>query len=71
MLLPPIGFLAVMQYHKENFVDWQKAAIICATFIIGSYFGAKLALSLPVVALKKVFAVFLLLVAAKYLFLDK
>ncbi len=71
MLLPPIGFLAVLNYHKAGLVNYKYAGILCIAFILGSYFGSKIALNLPVATLKKIFALFLILVAARYLFYDK
>ena len=71
MLLPPIGVLAVINYYKAGYVDFKVAGILCFAFIAGSYFGSKLALNLPEAAIKKVFGVFLMAVAIKYLFFDK
>ena len=45
--------------------------LITLGFIAGSYFGSKLALSLPDATVKKVFAIFMMLVAIKMLFIDK
>jgi len=71
MLLPPIGILAVVNYYKAGYVDFKVAAILCVSFVAGAYIGSKLALNLPDAVIKKVFAVFMILVAAKYLFFDK
>jgi uncharacterized membrane protein YfcA len=71
MLLPPIGLLAVINYYKAGYVDFKVAAILCLAFIAGSYFGSKLAMNLPETAIKKIFGVFLMAVAVKYLFFDK
>ncbi len=68
MMLPPIGILAVMNYHKQGMVDWKIAAILCFTFVIGSFFGSKIAISLSAVTVKKVFAVFMFIVALKMYF---
>lgn len=70
LLLPPIGLLAVLNYHKAGFVNIKAAAIMCVTFIIGSYISSKLAVDLPEAILKKVFATFLLFYALK-LFIEK
>lgn len=70
LLLPPIGLLAVLNYHKAGFVNIKAAAIMCVTFIIGSYISSKLAVDLPEAILKKVFASFLLFYALK-LFIEK
>jgi uncharacterized protein len=71
MLLPPIGLLAVMNYHKAGFINYKFATVLILSFVAGTYFGSKFALGLPNAVIKKVFATFLLLVAAKYLFFDK
>ena len=39
MMLPPIGIMAVYNYHKQGAVDFKVAMILCASFIIGSFFG--------------------------------
>jgi len=73
ILLLPIGILAVMNYYKDPNVhlDVKVVALITLGFIAGSYFGSKLALALPDAAVKKIFAIFMLLVAIKMLFIDK
>lgn len=71
MLLPPIGILAVMNYYKSGYIDVKVSVILIVSFIIGSYFGSRWALSLPEAALKKIFGGILLLVAVKYLFFSK
>lgn len=65
LLLPPIGLLAVINYHKAGFVDIKAAGIMCVTFIIGSYFASKFAVSLPEAIIKKLFAAFLLFYSIK------
>jgi uncharacterized membrane protein YfcA len=73
ILLLPIGILAVLNYYKDPAVnlDIKVVALITVGFIAGSYFGSKLALSLPDATVKKVFAIFMMLVAIKMLFIDK
>jgi len=68
VMLPPIGIIAAYNYYKAGQVNIKFALILAAAFIIGSYFGSKLALSIPQPLLKKIFGVLLLLVAAKMLF---
>lgn len=70
MLLPPIGILAVINYYKAGFVDFRIAAVLCISFLIGGYLGSKIALGLSETVIKKIFAVFLLILSVKY-FLDK
>ena len=68
VMLPPIGILAAYNYYKAGQVEIKFALILAAAFILGSYFGSKFALNLPQAFLKKLFAVLLLLVAARMLF---
>ena len=68
MMLPPVGIFAVLNYYKAGHVDIKVALILATLFIIGSIFGSKLAVRLPQDILKKIFGVFLLLVAIKMLF---
>jgi len=65
MLLPPIGILAVWTYFDRGFVDVKVAALLCAGFVLGGWLGAKVATSIPAVALQKVFGVALLLISVK------
>lgn len=68
VMLPPIGIIAAINYYKAGQVNIKYALILAFTFIIGSYFGSKLAINLPQSVLKKLFAVLLLIIAAKMLF---
>jgi uncharacterized membrane protein YfcA len=68
VMLPPVGILAAYNYYKAGNVNIKFALILAATFIIGSYFGSKLAVNLPQPVLKKIFGLLLLLVAARMLF---
>ena len=67
VMLPPIGIIAAYNYWKAGEVNLKFALILAAAFIIGSYFGSKLAINIPQAVLKKIFGVLLLLVAAKML----
>jgi len=67
VMLPPIGILAAYNYYKVGHVNIKYALILAAFFLVGSYFGSKLALNLPQATLKKAFGILLLLVAAKML----
>ena len=70
ILLLPLGILGVIQYYKKGYVDLKVLAVISVAFLVGNYFGSKLALSLSQETLKKIFAAFLIVVAVKILFFD-
>ena len=67
LLIPPIGILGAWTYYRHGFVNLQIAGFVCAGFIVGSYFGARIATSISSATLEKVFGVALLLIAAKML----
>jgi uncharacterized membrane protein YfcA len=68
MMLPPIGILAAYNYYKAGHVDIRFALLLALAFILGSYFGSKVAVRLPQDTLKKIFGIFLLLVSIRMLF---
>jgi uncharacterized protein len=67
VMLPPVGIIAAYNYYKAGQVNIKFAIILAVFFLVGSYFGSKLALNIPQQVLKKIFGVLLLLVAAKML----
>jgi len=67
VMLPPVGIIAAYNYYKAGQVNIKYAIILAVFFLIGSYFGSKLALNLPQPVLKKIFGILLLLVAARML----
>jgi uncharacterized membrane protein YfcA len=67
VMLPPVGIIAAYNYYKAGQVNIRFAIILAVFFLVGSYFGSKLALNLPQLLLKKIFGILLLLVAAKML----
>jgi uncharacterized protein len=67
VMLPPVGIIAAYNYYKAGHVNIKFAIILAVCFLVGSYFGSKLALDLPQAVLKRIFGVLLLLVAARML----
>ena len=65
LMVPPIGLLAAMKYYQAGNVDIKVAALVCLGFFIGGFFGASFVTPIPDLMLKKVFGVFLILVALK------
>ena len=71
MILLPVGIFAVIFYYKQGHVDIKVVWLLAVGFIIGSALGSKVALNLPQETVKKIFAVLMILIAVKMLFLDK
>jgi uncharacterized membrane protein YfcA len=67
MMLPPIGILAVYNYYKAGHVDFRFALLLAIAFIAGSYFGSKLAITIPQGLMKKIFGGVLFLMSLKML----
>jgi uncharacterized membrane protein YfcA len=70
MLLPPTGLLAFMQYYKTGNTDLKLGLLISVGVFFGGYLGGRWAQQIPQAAMRKGFAVFLVLVAVK-MFLQK
>ncbi len=64
-LLLPVGALGAWQYHKQGNVNVVAALCIALGLAAGAYFGARYAQTLPPLALRRAFAVFLACVAVK------
>src|SRR5210317_1372209 len=69
VMLPPVTFLAVYNYHKAGGgIDWKVAIIVSILFIIGGFLGSKIALQIDQRMLRKIFGVMMLIVAVKLIF---
>jgi uncharacterized protein len=71
LLLFPIGILGVYNYYKQGHVEFKYVAVIAVGFVIGSFFGSKIALGMSEEKVKRFFAIVMMLVALKMLFLDR
>lgn len=67
VLAVPVTAVAVFNYYKAGYVNWKYALIIAIFFIIGSYFSSKLAVGLEQKTLKRIFSVFIIIIAGKML----
>jgi len=68
VMLPPIGILAAYNYWKAGELNLKYALIIAVTFVVGSYFGSKFALNIPQDTMRKLFAIFLVIMAINMFF---
>lgn len=72
IMLPPVGFMAVYNYHKAGNLEWKYALLISVAFVIGGYIGSKLSIDVfSESVVKKIFGMVLLVVAFKLVFIDK
>lgn len=67
MMIPPIGILAAWTYYRSGYVNIPAAAILCLGFVFGGLIGAKFAVGISGLWLRRIFGVFLLLVSVRML----
>ncbi|SFV34436.1 sulfite exporter TauE/SafE family protein [Thermoflavifilum thermophilum] len=68
MMLPPIGLLAAREYYLRGYVHISASLLLVSGYLLGSYLGGKMAVQLPDLVVKKIFAWFILMVSVKILF---
>ena len=68
IMVLPIGFLAALRYYQSGNVKLGIAALICLGFFFGGLIGANIAQGLSEPLLKKLFGIFMLLVAVRMIF---
>ena len=71
LLLLPVGILAVASYYNKGHIDIKVVCIMAIAFVIGGWLGSRLALSISLLAVKRIFAVILFYTAFKMLEWDK
>lgn len=67
-LLLPVGALGAYEYYKHGQLNFVAAALIALGLFIGAGFGARFALTLSGVTLRRMFAVFVALIAVRMWF---
>lgn len=65
IMLPPVGIMALMNYYKSGNVNVNYAIVIAITFIIGGYFGSKVALKMNPNVVRFIFGLLMLYVAGR------
>jgi len=71
ILLLPVGILGVLQFYKAGYIDMRTVWLVSFGFLVGSYFGSKIALRFSQETVRKIFAVVMILIALKMIFFDK
>lgn len=68
LMLPPIFIVAAYNFYSEGFVDIPVAIMLMFSFMFGAYFGAKVALKLPELTVKRIFGALMVLGGLKMFF---
>lgn len=64
-LLLPVGLLGAMEYYRNGHLDVKASLLVALGLAVGVWFGARFAQGMSPVVMKRAFAVFLVLVAAR------
>jgi uncharacterized membrane protein YfcA len=64
-LLLPVGILGVLEYWRAGHVDVRAAALLAGGLLLGAWVGARWAQQLSGVTLQRLFANFLVVIAAR------
>jgi hypothetical protein len=67
VLLLPVSLGAVYTYYSDGKLDPAVAAFVAAGLVVGAFGGARLALNLPTVTVKRMYGVFLLFVGLRFI----
>jgi uncharacterized membrane protein YfcA len=67
-LLAPVGILAFLEYYRNGQADLRVALLLALGFIVGGYFGAVVAIDIPELWLRRIFAVTLVAIGGRMFF---
>ncbi len=67
-LLPPIGLPGVIYHYKEGNLDLNAAWPLALGLFVGTVFGAKFAVKMPTLVIKRLYGAFLLFIALRFIF---
>jgi uncharacterized membrane protein YfcA len=70
-LIPPVGLLGAAEYYRNGYINIKYAALIAVGLFIGAYFGARIVMSMPDALIRRIYAIFLLVIAARMLIFGK
>ena len=66
-LLLPVAFPGVLMYYKAGQLNIPAAAMLAIGLVLGSIIGAKITITLPAPIIKKVYALFLLVMGLQFI----
>ncbi len=70
-LIPPVGLLGAAEYYREGYINIKYALLIALGLFIGAYFGARIVTSMPDAVIRRLYGLFLLVLAARMLIAGK
>ncbi len=70
-LIPPVGLLGAAEYYRNGYINIRYAGLIALGIFIGAMFGAKIMIGLPPHVIRRLYAGFLIVIAARMLLAGK
>jgi len=70
-LIPPVGLLGAAEYYRNGFINLRYAGLIALGLFVGALFGAKIMIGLPPHVIRRMYGVFLLIIAGRMLIAGK
>jgi uncharacterized protein len=67
-MLLPVGILGAVEYYRRGHLDVRAALLLAAGLTVGAWVGARIAVTAPSALIQRLFAVFLVLMAAQMWF---
>ena len=68
LMVPPIGLLAAWTYYRHGAVNLPAALMICIGFFVGGLLGAKVAVVLPNMLLRRMFGAGMIVLGLQLVF---
>jgi uncharacterized protein len=65
VFLLPVGFLAALSYYRAGQMQWKVSLMVGVGLVLGAWLGAKLNQQVTAATAQRLFAAFLVLVAAR------
>jgi len=65
ILLLPVGILAVRNYYKSDQINWKFGIIVSLAFVLGGYFGSRVALKISPSIVQIIFGIIMAVVSFK------
>jgi uncharacterized membrane protein YfcA len=70
-LIPPVGLLGAAEYYGKGYINIRYAALIALGLFIGAFFGARITIGLAPHIIRRIYAGFLIVIAARMLVMGK
>jgi uncharacterized protein len=70
-MIPPVGLLGAMAYYRTGHINIRYAALVALGIFLGAYFGARIMISLPPTLIRRLYGVFLAVMAIRMLTMGK